>query len=416
MTLPRLLLALSLLGNLALWGAWRWMENYAVLPADVAPAISRPADGHRVPDYATPPGQAAGDPERAAAVGGSTWDELRSDDLRQFVERLRAAGFPPHVVRALVVNAANRQFAAQREQLLAGGADEVPFWKQPPNAFQDPEIFAAYQKLSRERENLLQELLGPDAAAGDELTRAYQQRRFGELAPEKLQRLQALLADYNELRAQLRPAGRPAGPEDAQRAAGLEQELRADLARLLTPSELEQYDLRSSPTAAQLRRRLDAFRPSEDEYKAIFSMQRMLDAQNPALNQPPNPQQLAARQAAEEQVQTQLQSVLGPDRYADYLQATNPSHAALNQLVARLDLPVAAAREVVAVQQSIGGRARGILTSDTLTPQQQREQLQALSREATARISATLGPRGLDAYQKQAQWMKALTRPVGPDG
>jgi hypothetical protein len=241
----------------------------------------------------------------------------------------------------------------------------------------------------------------------------YQRRRFGDLPPEKLRRVQELHADYGDLRMQLRGLNRPLTPEETQALAALEREFRADLAKVLTRPELEQYDLRASATASQLRHRLDAFRPTEDEYKAVFALQRTIDEQFPAQGAPLNPQQAAARRAAEQQIQAQLQAVLGPERYADYQQATNPNHSMLNQLTARLGLPLSAAREVAAVQQDVRRRAEAILTSDTLTDAQQNAQLQGLHREASAKVSAALTPRGLEAYQQHGgQWLQVLIRPV----
>lgn len=407
----RLLLILSLLANVALWAAWRWIGNSHAGPGEVALAAARdePA-GNAVASGERARAQGAA-PNRSAPLAGSTWQTLRGADLRGFAERLRTAGFPPRVVRALVTHAVNQHFSEQREALLHG-TEEVPYWRQPPSAFTDPEKLAAFDRLGRERDRLLQELLGADPAGADELARAYQRRRFGDLAPEKIERLQALLANHSERRANLRTPGRPMDADAAQRLSEMEQQLRADIARLLTPQELEQYDLRSSPTAGQVRHRLDTFQPTEEEYKAVFAVQRAIDAQFPP-NQPLDPQQLAARRGAEEQAQAQLRAALGPERYADYLQATNSSYSSLNQLVARLELPISAARTVVAVQQEIGNRMRGILTTDTLTPEEQNQRLQALRHDAATKISAALGPRGWEAYQQQpaSQWLKTLTKP-----
>jgi hypothetical protein len=123
-----------------------------------------------------------------------------------------------------------------------------------------------------------------------------------------------------------------------------------------------------------------------------------------------DPQLLAARRNAEQQLEPQLKAQLGPERYADYQQATNPSYATLNQIVSRFDLPLSSAREAVAVQKDIMGRAQAVLTSDELSPAQQDAQLKALSREASTKLGAALTPRGLEAYKQHGgAWLDRLS-------
>ncbi len=64
---------------------------------------------------------------------------------------------------------------------------------------------------------------------------------------------------------------------DREKLALLNRERRADLERVLTPEELFEYDLRQGPTAMRLRSQLAAFQPTEEEYRAIFTVQHALD-------------------------------------------------------------------------------------------------------------------------------------------
>src|SRR5207245_2401401 len=56
------------------------------------------------------------------------WERLHGGDLTTLPARLRAAGFPPAVVRALVREEVDAQFGARRKALFAG-QEEIPFWK-----------------------------------------------------------------------------------------------------------------------------------------------------------------------------------------------------------------------------------------------------------------------------------------------
>lgn len=104
--------------------------------------------------------------------------------------------------------------------------------------------------------------------------------------------------------------------------------------------------------------------------------------------------------------------MLGAERYADYQHAKLSEHYALNRLVERLELPIAAARAVVAVQHDATAPAASFRANATLTPEQRAAHFDALSQESGAKISAALGPRGLAAYKATSgQWLQSLNAP-----
>ena len=47
--------------------------------------------------------------------------------------------------------------------------------------------------------------------------------------------------------------------------------------RILTPAELEEYDLRNSNTGRAMRRELAAFNPTEEEFRAIYKLRQPVD-------------------------------------------------------------------------------------------------------------------------------------------
>jgi hypothetical protein len=253
----------------------------------------------------------------------------------------------------------------------------------------------------------MKELLGADGYLGSEETVAFQKRQFGDLSRDKLDQMQNIVQDYNELRSQIYQAANGVLlPEDREKLAVLEKEQRADMSKLLTPDEFENYELRSSNTANSLRSVLGTFKPTEAEFRQIFEATRAAEDKYGSLNQA-TPDVVRQIQIA---ALDTLRTSLSPERLADLKQAADPQYQQINRLVARLDLPASASVDVVAVQQDIQKRA-GTIRSDRNLPADQRiEQLTALQQEASARISTALGgARGLDAYKNYGgQWIQGL--------
>ena len=345
-----------------------------------------------------------------------SWSELQAGDLKTLPERLRAAGFPPSMIRAIVAAQVNEQFSARRKELL-GNQAEQPFWKNQRSGMMDPKIMTALRDLGKEQMALMKSLLGENAPGNDEIN-AWQRRQFGNLAPEKLTQLQSINTDYSELQQEIyAKANGVFLPEDREKLAYLEKEKLADIAKTLSPQEFEEFQLRSSNTANQLRGQLGSFNTTEAEFRALYRAAAAIDEKYGTAGPfgPRNPGDYQNRQA---DMLAQAKAVLTPERFADYKLATDPQSRQVSSLVARLELPPATTQQVVSLQQDFQNRQRALMTNRALTPADRTAQQAALLQEATAKLSATLTPRGLEAYkQNGGQWLDMLKpRPAAPSG
>ena len=346
----------------------------------------------------------------ALGLDAKTWSNLQNGDLKTLAERLRSAGFPPAVVRAVVAALVDEKYAAQRKALLAK-QDETPFWQR--NGFgYDSKLMSALRDLSKQERDEMKSLLGPDGLAdSNDERQAWQRRQYGDLPADKLEQMQAILSDYGDLRSDIySKANGVMLPEDREKIALLEKEQRADLAAVLSPEELENYELRSSNTANTIRSQLSIFKPSEVEFRALFQATRAAEAQYGSLASG----MVGSEQAGKirDTVLASLQTQLSPERYAELQQATDPKYQMTNRLVARLELPASSAVEAVAIQTDVQQRAQAIRRDTTLSPEQRTAQLAVLSQEATSKLSATLTPRGLEAYKQYGGfWLQNLNPP-----
>jgi hypothetical protein len=345
-----------------------------------------------------------------------SWSELQSGDLKTLPERLRAAGFSPSMIRAIVAAQVSEQFSARRKELL-GNQAEQPFWKNQRSGMMDPKIMTAMRDLGKEQMALMKSLLGENAPGNDEVN-AWQRRQFGNLTPEKLTQLQSINTDYSELQQEIyAKANGVFLPEDREKLAYLEKEKLADIAKTLTPQEFEEFQLRSSNTANQLRGQLGSFNTTEAEFRALYKVAAAIDEKYGTAGPfgPRNPGDYQNRQA---DMLAQAKAVLTPERFADYKLATDPQSRQVSSLVARLELPPATTQQVVTLQQDIQNRARAIMTNRELPAADRTAQLTTLQQEATAKLTTTLTPRGFEAYkQNGGQWLDMLKpRPAAPSG
>lgn len=411
MKLPSLLLIGSLAVNAAVLTLY-----FTKSPATGDAPTSVPAQNSAAGSAAGPTPLAGKTVAGAAAAGTTASDplklaaaEFQNGDLKALVARLKAAGFSTSMIRSIVAAQVNEQFSARRKELL-GQQEEQPYWKNQRNGMMDPKAMAAMRELGKEQTALMKSLLGPDGMPGSEEMNAWQRRQFGNLAPEKLSQLQSIQSDYSELQQDIYAKTNGVMlPEDREKLAFLEKEKLADIAKTLTPQEFEDYQLRSSPTANNLRNQLAGFNASEAEFRALFKATAAIDEKYG--NAGPfggmrNPTDYQSRQA---ELLAQAQTVLSPERFADYKLATDPQSQQVSRLVARLELPPATTQQVVALQQDIQNRARTIMTNRELPAADRTAQLTALQQEATTKLSTTLTPRGLEAYKQNGGfWLENL--------
>jgi hypothetical protein len=382
----------------------------AATAAGKAPASVRSAGGGA--------GVSAGGTDGAALSGSQqilvadAWKALRADDLKAFVANLRAAGFPPAVVRAIVAATLDEQFAARRRQIM-GDQPPPPYWKAGSQLalYSNPQM-TALRQLAREEQDALKELLGPDSATS-EWTHYFQQRMYGNLPSDKIDAIQHIQQDYNDLRSQIYgDAGGMLLPWDREKLAVLDQEQRADLAGALTPDELRQYDLYSSSTAQRLRSQLTYFNPSEQEFLAIYDLQSQFDQRyNPMTTGGLlTPDQMRQRQADQQQLQAQIKAALGDQRYVDYQQSTDLGFQTASRIASSLQLPTQNAAAVWTLQQDIQARATSIRTDRSLPPVQRTQALTALDAEANQQLTTLLTQPGADAYKQTAggMWLRTL--------
>jgi hypothetical protein len=381
-------------------------------PESVAPFTKLIRPGQSV--AGSPSGPVATPPATGAAGGKSTakWADLQSDDPATLVANLRGAGFSDAEIRAILQLQLGRKVNERRRELV-GTPAETPWWRPvlAPNAASlvaNPQGLAELRELARQNARLIDSLLGP-APATSQLS-PNERMQFADLPPDKIDPLRQLLADYNELTGAI--TSNALGiyfPEDRAKLKLIEEEKEKDLRALLTPEEYDTYLLRTSNTANTLRSNLQAFQPSEDEFRRIFALQYAFDQQY-STQYGIDADLLRQRAQAQAELNARIKAELSPERAADYERATDGNYRQAAALVARLELPPATATQLWQLQRDTQQQMNALRSNPALTPDARNRALGALQDQVTAQASALLGgQRGLEAYRTNGgQWIQGM--------
>ncbi|MCX6953225.1 MAG: hypothetical protein NTV51_13820 [Verrucomicrobia bacterium] len=412
MSLPKVLLAASGAANLACAVALAFRPSLAppavrdFLHLHDTTAEARLAAETRQREAAAAKTSAA----QAAARRALLWSALDSADLKTLVAHLRAAGFSPIHIRAVVSARIEARFAARRQE-IAGTVTDTPYWKPEPLGWNNnARFYEEMNQLFRERAAALRDVLGDDffAESAAEAT-AEQRRRFGDLPTAKIALVQRVEDDYAEMISQIRAGMQGITlPEDREKLALLEREKRADLAALLSPEELRDYEIRTSTIATRLRPALTVMDATEAEFRAIYALQEPLADRLYPVGGVKGAAMSRARKEAEEIVANQLATVLGPARAADFVRASSSDYQDLYRLAQRENLPSDAAARAFDLRNATAAEARRIAADKALGDDERRAAVQALAQTAKVGLIAALGPKAGDTYLKSADWLRHI--------
>lgn len=421
MRLP-LVLAVSIAANAVLLAA------LTLQPSDtpVAP-IGSAAAAADASSAAAPAKPSAASAVRKAKSGGKThpdlWAKLQTSDLHDLIARLRAAGFPPEVIRAVIGAELDAQYAP-RYQAISGKMWTTEFWKPDPATLgsavvAQEELMVLYRERAKiQRELLMREDLNDNAEAGAAL-----RRRYGDLPQARIDLVRQVEDDYSDMVAQVRAATQGVTlPEDREKFALLEREKHADLAAILAPDELADYEMRTSTITARLRTALTIMDATEQEFRAIYDASRPLqDILYPtSTSSITTSADMEARRAAQARIGEQLRAAIGEQRYADYVRAGDRDYQQLYRLAQRDNLPAEAIGKAYAMRDTIVAESVRIADDSALSYDEKRVALRTLAQNTRMQFTGLLGQSAAEAYAGSVNWLRyieggaAVT--VRPDG
>ena len=345
------------------------------------------------------------------------WAQLESENYRTYIARLRLVGCPEETICDLIIADVDKLLAPRLHAVLPA-RKELAYWQSEEKELEDPlaaqETARQQMEIDFEKRDLIKDLVGVDLVAErmklrGELDQYGQRLSF--LPEERRIQLRKILERYNRAEILLREKawaeGESSTPEGEAEIRQLQQKREAEITALLTPGELQKYELQLSPTAYKARDSLFGMNASEQEYLAIFQVQKGLEGKLADLD-PTLPDGQRAAEAARRAVQEQLRQELGEKRFHEYERAQDADFRELCATAARNQLPRAAAEEVFEIKRLVVARRQEIDADPDLSAEQKTTVQQQIVQETERTVRGVLGDRAFKQFTRrsEATWLR----------
>jgi len=406
----RLILILSVCVNLALAGAYFIGKRSSTPPEPAAQA----ADSTK--------SITKSNRERRAqiVVNGVTndfrWGSVESDDYRQYIANLREIGCPEETIRDIIIADVNKLYAGRLAALYPSPQD-FKWWQTDDRSNRDERRDRERKRrdLNEEKRALVKELLGVDLET--EMAR-WEGRpdddawRTGFLSAEKQQAVQALQEKFREMERSLFNELREnrGSPESRAKMLALRSQREAELAQILGPQDFQEYQLRNSNTAREMRDSLGSFSPSEEEFKKIFELRENFNSQY-GFGRGGDDAAREQRRAAEQQLDQQLQATLGPERYAEYKLTQDDRYREIYEFTSRLNLPKETAQSVYDIRQAVEQQRQQVVNNQGMSAEERAATLAQMAQVTRETLAQTMPQQAYDQYLRSddARWLTRLT-------
>ncbi len=395
--------------NLALVGvvAWLFKKTEPHPPAPAPPPVALQPDRPPAPVPIQPRTPAP------APTNDFRWSQLESEDYPTYIARLRQIGCPEQTIRDIVISDLDKLMAPKLLALNPVKPD-LKYWE--PD---DKELWtdvdqraweAQRQQIDFEKRDIVQELLGADLVAEREKVRGQQDyfgRRLDFLPEEKRIEARKILerhsAEERAVREKTWEEGEPLDREDTAALRELQQSRDAELQSLFSPSEWDQYQLRLSPTAYEVRDSFFGMHPTEAEYLAVFRLREAFDRKwKDEPDTGANAGTFEQRQQDEAALDQSIALALGPERYLEYQRAQDPTYRQLRVAAARYGVSGGDVTEAYGLQRAFEEERTRLDQMADLDPEQRADAVRAM-REETARMMQTrIGPRAYEYFRRHS--------------
>jgi LysM repeat protein len=259
-----------------------------------------------------------------------SWEEVESTNYATYVANLRDIDCPEQTIRDIIIADVNSLYARKRLTEVITPAQQ--WWRTTPDTNVLQAAAERLRELEGERRALLTSLLGPDwEQRGPPATNAPARLAaalpldgpvLGALEPEARQAVLDISARSQERMQAYADARQKDGkPLDPVELARLRQQTRDELAKALSPQQVEEFLLRYSQNANGLRAELGQlkfFNATADEFRAIFRAADSIDMQLALLAGSTDPGSAPQRDALQQQRENAIKLALGTQRFEQY--------------------------------------------------------------------------------------------------
>jgi hypothetical protein len=405
----RVLLALSLTVNFGLigWLGLQWSRRSMPPPNAVVKTVRRVVPPARPEPASTP---AAPAPERTPEF---RWRQIESEDYPTYITNLRSIGCPEKTIRDILLADVEKLYQSRLK--ASQQTNHEPFWRTAEQREKARrESNRRERELNREKRAMIKALLGLDYDQAA-LEAWWDEQEFAIglnfLPAQKPVEVIALVNRFGEEDNEIDDrAGGILTPEDVASKKSCFNRLLAELGQLLTPSQLEEGELRFTGAMAfefdeEDRAKLNLTGVELRELVRLkwqwdSPLNEELEWQDQALEQ--------QRRRGREQLEMRARRLLGDDRFAAFLLKQNDSgFGPVYDLAERHSLSHSAALQAHDILNATTDEITRVRRDRTLRASQRRAQMQDIRQTAEQALQQTLGDDALADYLEQdaPPWM-----------
>ena len=323
------------------------------------------------------------------------WEQVESDDYLKYMDSLRAVGCPEDKVRYIILADINEVFAKKR--IIEAISHDMQWWLAEPEMMMVNVLQAKGRELEEERRNLITKLLGPQALDREKSetmlwsTVQLTGPVLGKLSPEAHNQVQEICSralERNQTSIFARDSqNQPLSPVEQ---AKMREDTRKDLKQVLNSDEMEEFLLRYSQNALQLRNELRGLEPTPDEFRRIFRSLDPLDHQMQLQYGSKDAMSDRQKERYERQREDIIKDTLGPQRFERYLLGKDPLYVQAQMYARQYGAP-RAVMPIYQITKANESKRQRIIDDPALTPQQKSEAINALYHEQQQSIQRMAG-------------------------
>ncbi|HKQ85480.1 MAG TPA: hypothetical protein VJS43_01790 [Candidatus Acidoferrales bacterium] len=379
----------------------------------LAPAIesARPSAPDRLvarsrPKEATSPAATA-DGATPLPAPAFDWSQLESQDYKEYIARLRAFGVPDRVISEIIIADVNKLYRPKLAALRPPPQTRTNFWEQSGgvNSPRQPKEQREQSRLvQREKQDLIKELLGKDVyqrMAADAGQPDSFERLYGSaVLPEQRDKVSEIQERYQRMKSDIYEENEYNVDEVArEQIRTIQRKLREELATVLSSEQIENYELRTSDVASNMRYELRSFEPNEEEFRAIFKYKQAKEELDALRNADytggrPSSEDAKLRREKQKEMDEALSQALNPDRTKEFKLGENYEYR--NLLESGVDKD--SVFKLADMQGDVQAAAAKLRQDKALSDEQRKAALAAIRAETEKSMVDLLGERRARGY------------------
>lgn len=366
------------------------------------------------------------------------WTQLESTNYYTYINNLRLIGCPEPTIRTLVLAEINQLYIRRRnnEVLLP----EQQWWRSTPDLEIARGALEKIKTLEDERQALLTKLLGegwqsspsaqlpplhsqllttlfgagwqttvdlasPVSASGISLTGPL----LGDLSAETKQTVYDIAARAREKIESYRQAQMlQNSPVDLGEVVRLQLEERGQLSVVLTPDQFQEFLLRYSQTAQQIRDRLVGFSVSPEQFRSLFEALDPIQSQPAYYYRGSDPDLRIEQQQLQAQTEAAMKQGLGDEAYAVYKLNLDPVFLASKATAQQIGIPAESIMALYQINRATQAELDRIRNDATMSDEDKMEALATTEVERQQTVEKLVGP---EAFQR---WLKSQSHTQPP--